>query len=282
MRPVMKTAIPLVLSISVLVGCGSSTPFDATATPAPAAEPITVEFGSIDAALAGAHRSQKNRDRDRYRHPRETLAFMGVQPNMTVIELWPGGGWYTEVLAPYVHDAGRLVAVLPEQRAADYRTFLATHPRIFDRVEVRTVVPPEQISFGPDGSADAVLTFRNVHNWEQGGYAEAMFAAAFRVLKPGGVFGVVDHRAPEGSPAAQNPESGYITEARVIALATGAGFALEDRSEINANPNDTHDHPEGVWTLPPVLRLGEQDRERYLAIGESDRMTLRFRKPAAE
>lgn len=273
----MKIA-PLFLSVlGPLVGCGSSTPFEGTAEPP---EPVTVEFGSIDAALAGAHRSQKNRDRDRYRHPRETLEFMGVQPNMTVIELWPGGGWYTEVLAPYVHDAGRLVAVVPERRAADFRTFLATQPRIFDRVEVHTVAPPEQLSLGPDASADAVLTFRNVHNWEMDGFAEGMFAAVFRVLKPGGIFGVVDHRAPEGSPAASNPDSGYLTEARVIALATGAGFVLEDRSEVNANPNDTHDHPEGVWTLPPVLRLGEVDRERYLAIGESDRMTFRFRKPA--
>jgi predicted methyltransferase len=251
---------------------------------APPAAPVSVEFGSIDAALAGAHRSEENRARDRWRHPKETLAFFGVQPGQTVIELWPGGGgWYTEVLAPLLHDDGQLVAVAADnQYLANYRAVLARHPNIYDRVELRVVNPPDSISFGPDASADVVLTFRNVHNWNENGYAEAMFAAAFRVLKPGGTYGVVDHRAPEGSPAAADPESGYITEARVIELATAAGFVLEERSEVNANPNDTHDHPEGVWTLPPTLRLGEQDRERYVAIGESDRMTLRFRKPAGD
>jgi predicted methyltransferase len=257
---------------ALLASCGGAS--------TPARTVVNVEFGSIDAALAGEHRSEANRARDRYRHPRETLAFFGIEPGMRVAELWPGGGWYTEVLAPLLHDDGQLTAVAAEGRFLQpYRDFLAAHPELYDRVEVATVTPPDNVSFGEEGAFDAVLTFRNFHNWVQGDFEDAVVQAAFRVLRPGGVFGVVEHR---GDPALDREgikRTGYVPEQFIIEAATRAGFVLEERSEINANPNDDHDHPEGVWTLPPVLRLGDQDREQYVAIGESDRMTLRFRKP---
>jgi predicted methyltransferase len=148
-------------------------------------------------------------------------------------------------------------------------------------VRTATFEPPTAIDLGPDGSADLVLTFRNTHGWVRDGVAESVFGAAFRVLKPGGILGVTQHRAREGADPVESAKTGYVPEAHVVALAEAAGFELEERSEINANAKDTKDYPEGVWTLPPTLRLGEQDRERYLAIGESDRMTLRFRKPTA-
>jgi len=283
----------------LLFACGAASPAPASveradpsagapsadrAQPPGAAAPVpsTPVFGSIDDALAGSQRSDESRARDVYRHPRETLAFFDVTPGKRVVELWPGRGWYTEVLAPLLHDQGSLRVVSPEGASLQgYRALLASRRDVFDRVEVVGVDPKGPLSFGPDGSADVVLTFRNLHNWISGGYADAVHAAVFAVLAPGGVFGVIDHRAPPGSSPEQTARSGYVSEEAEIALAQKAGFVLEARSEINANPRDTKDYPEGVWTLPPVLRLGDRDRDRYLAIGESDRMTLRFRKPAA-
>ncbi|MCA9606306.1 MAG: class I SAM-dependent methyltransferase [Myxococcales bacterium] len=242
--------------------------------------------GDLDAALAGAQRSAENRARDAWRHPRETLTFFGVEPTMRVIEISPGGGWYTEILAAYLRGQGHLVAAVPsaEGRRARYRqTFVdrqTAHPEIFGEVELVTFDTPEPIELGPDGSADMVLTFRNTHGMINDEAVEQAYQAFFRVLRPGGVLGVVQHRAdPEADPflAAQ---TGYVPEEFVIGVARRAGFVLEERSDVNANPNDDHDHPEGVWTLPPTYRLGDTDRAQYAAIGESDRMTLRFRKPA--
>ncbi len=241
--------------------------------------------GDLAAAIAGAQRSEDNRARDQYRHPQETLEFFGIQPDMRVVEIRPGGGWYTEILAPYLRGQGHLVAAIPsaEGSRAHYRQrFLdmqAARPDVFGEVEVATFDPPDAIDLGPDGSADMVVTFRNTHNMVNDGGAEEAYAAFFRVLRPGGVLGVVQHRAAEGADAQESAEKGYVPEAYVIQIAEAAGFTLEERSDINANPNDTRDYEEGVWTLPPVLRLEDQDRERYLGIGESDRMTLRFRKP---
>jgi predicted methyltransferase len=204
---------------------------------------------------------------------------------MTVVEIRPGGGWYTEILSPYLRGEGRLIAAIPsaEGSRARYRQrFLdrqEERPEVFGPIEVATFDPPDSLELGEDGSADMVVTFRNTHNMVNDGGAEEAYAAFFRVLRPGGVLGVVQHRAAEGADAEESAQKGYVPEAYVIQIAEAAGFVLEERSEINANPNDTRDYEEGVWTLPPVLRLGEQDRERYLAIGESDRMTLRFRKP---
>jgi predicted methyltransferase len=253
-------------------------PPSAATNAAPAVDPTAQ--GAIAAALAGPQRSETNRARDAYRHPAQTLAFFGLTPSAHVIELWPGGGWYSEVLAPVLRDAGSLSAVVPSgQGATNYRAFLATQPSVFDRVQVVEVQPPATLTLGPDASADMVLTFRNFHNWVSGGFAGELTAAVFRVLKPGGVYGVVEHRAKPGTTLEESKQSGYVSEEIIIDLATKAGFVLDARSEVNANPKDTKDYPDGVWTLPPSLRKKDIDREKYLAIGESDRMTLRFKKP---
>jgi len=249
---------------------------------------------AIDAALAGSHRSDANKARDRYRHPKETLEFFGLRPEMTVVEIWPGGGWYTDVLAPVLRERGKLYVAqygskppFPYQQS-EMDTLAAkmrANPDLY-----RAVTPSalnfftNELTIAPPGSADLVVTFRNVHNWFEEGYgppnaAELAFKAMFAALKPGGMLGVVDHRWPD--PATEDPraKSGYVSEQRVIALAEAAGFELAGRSDVNRNPRDTHDHPQGVWTLPPDLALGESDREKYLAIGESDRFTLKFVKP---
>lgn len=273
----------LVFALS-LIGCAHA---PNTETPAAAAA------GPFDAALAGDWREPKNIARDVYRHPRETLDFFGIRPDMTVLEIWPSAGWYTEVLAPTLREHGHYVGIVNAPEAAhtdrardsdrkrnqDLRDKLAARPDVYDRVDLREIDPgaPE---LGPAGSADAVLTFRNVHNWVMAGTEASMFEAFYEVLKPGGVLGVVDHRARVDQPPAEMKTSGYLPEEYVIALALKAGFRLDARSEVNANPNDTKDYPGGVWTLPPTLQQGDQDRDKYLAIGESDRMTLRFVKPA--
>ena len=283
------------LPLLLLAACGGSSqqapganepePATAAETAQPPAEqaaeqPATTEQ-ALPAILAGSHRSEQNRARDPHRHPAETLAFFGVQPTHTVVELWPGRGWYTEILAPLVRERGQLIAAAPTGNYLQpFKDFLASRPDLYDRVQLVEVTPPEQISLGPDNSADVVLTFRNLHGWVGNGYAAEVHAAVFKVLKPGGVYGVVDHRAAPGTTAEQTKKSGYVPEDVAIKLATDAGLVLDARSDINANPKDTKDHSEGVWTLPPVLRLGDTDREKYQAIGESDRFTLRFRKPA--
>jgi len=243
----------------------------------------------IAAALAGDWRSEKNRARDQYRHPAQTLAFFGVEPTQTLVEIWPGGGWYAEVLAPALNAHGHYVAVVPKpqsdsparvQRDNDkLRAMFAARPDLYSNAEVREAVDSNPV-LGPPESADVVLTFRNAHNWVMAGNEQAFFKAFYEVLKPGGTLGVVDHRADADQPPAEMKTSGYLPQAYVIALAEGAGFELVATSEVNANPKDTKDYAEGVWTLPPTLTLGEQDRAKYLAIGESDRMTLKFRKPA--
>jgi predicted methyltransferase len=244
---------------------------------------------TLDAVLAGKHRSEANRARDVYRHPAETLAFFGIEPDMTVVELWPGRGWYTEILAPYLREKGKLYAAhFPAASTSEYyqkglaafKAMLAANPALYDRVVVTELGPPDSVAIAPAGSADAVLTFRNMHNWMGQGNDVKVMQAAFAALKPGGVLGIVEHRAAPGATLEQVRDSGYMTEEMVIKAAEAAGFVLEGNSEINANPRDTRDHPKGVWTLPPSLALGDKDREKYLAIGESDRMTLRFRKPA--
>lgn len=245
----------------------------------------------VAAASVGDHRSKANIARNEYRHPVETLAFFGIGDGMTVLEIWPGGGWYTEVLAPALRDNGKLYIAnwdpnvpgqpqyrydLPKQMAATF----AANPGVYDQVGEVYWSPPESNSLGEAGSYDAVLTFRNVHGWVNSGEAQDVFNEFARVLKPGGVLGVVQHRAAEGTDPQATAKSGYVSEAWVKTLAANAGLEFEASSEVNANPKDTRDHPEGVWTLPPGLALGDTDRAKYEAIGESDRMTLRFRKPA--
>ncbi|MFK7988712.1 MAG: class I SAM-dependent methyltransferase [Sandaracinaceae bacterium] len=280
--------LSLVLALGACGGTAADTTSDDTVSDTTGDESappsaLDVPSGDLAAAIAGAHRSDDNRTRDAYRHPLETLTFFGIQPNMHVIEVRPGGGWYTEILAPYLRDQGELVAAIPsaEGRRAQYRQrFLdrqSSRPDVFGGLETVVFEPPAPIELGEDGSTDMVLTFRNTHNWVGDEGERQAFEAFFRVLRPGGVLGVVQHRAAEG--ADPQAGTGYVPEAYVIEVAQAAGFVLEESSELNANPNDTHDHPEGVWTLPPVYRLGDADRATYEAIGESDRMTLRFRRP---
>ncbi|MDH4126630.1 MAG: methyltransferase [Gammaproteobacteria bacterium] len=247
---------------------------------------------ALDAAISGDHRSNENRARDQFRRPRETLAFFGFRSDATVVEFSPGGGWYTEILAPALRDSGKLYAPHYDVNAGDYERGslgaflqkLGASPQLYDRVVVTAISDSNGEPIAPPGSADLVLTFRNVHNWLGAGGesgAIARFTEMFQALKPGGVLGVVAHRWPEAAtedPAAGN---GYVSEDRVIALAAAAGFEFVARSEHNYNPKDTHDHPNGVWSLPPGLEVDDTDKERYREIGESDRMTLKFRKPDA-
>ena len=249
------------------------------------------DVGSLlDNAIEGKHRASGNRARDSYRHPKETLLFMGIKPNMTVVEVWPSTGWWTEMLAPFLKNEGKYYAAwfateskgtpdYQKDREKGFDAMLTARPDIYGKVIKTKLLAPEFVDLAPKGSADMVLTFRNVHNWAKQGNTEAMFKAFYDVLKPGGILGVKDHRAKPGASLEAQAKSGYLTEEYVISAAEKAGFKLVEKSEVNANPKDTTDHPEGVWTLPPTLRLKEKDKDKYLAIGESDRMTLKFVKP---
>ncbi len=249
----------------------------------------TEAAAALDAALAGAHRSAANKARDQYRHPKETLLFFGLTPDMQVLEMLPGGeAWYTEILAPTLRDHGKLITVTPpgdssreyfRKSFADFNGKLDATPAVYDKVERRTM-RDEAITLGVADSLDMVVTFRSTHNWIRGGQLDAIYKAIFAVLKPGGILGIEQHRGRDDWDAAAKAESGYVPEAYLIKYLESVGFKLEGKSEINANPKDTKDYADGVWTLPPVLTLGDKDREKYLAIGESDRMTLKFRKPA--
>lgn len=272
---------------------GSIIALAAMSMPALAADTDAKSAATLDAAINGEHRSEENRARDRYRHPKETLAFFGFRPNMTVVEIWPGTGWYTEILAPALREEGKLYAAQYSANPAfgyqrryfgAFLTMLGSKPDIYRDVVVTHLGFPYELEVAPRESADLVVTFRNVHNWFGEGYgadyARLGFEAMFDALKPGGVLGIVDHRWPDAETEDEMAANGYISEERTIEFAEAAGFELAGRSDINRNPRDTHDHPEGVWTLPPSLALGEQDRDRYLEIGESDRFTLKFVKPA--
>jgi predicted methyltransferase len=242
----------------------------------------------LTAILAGDQRSSEERARDVYRHPKETLLFFGIRPEMKVLEVWPEPGWYTEILAPLLRAKGTyyagVIAVDPAnkhsvQRLEEFRAKLAARPDLYDRAVVVTF-PNDVGTAVPAGSLDMVLTFRNIHNWMYQGTAPQMFAAMFRALKPGGILGVVEHRGNPAVPQDPKAKSGYVNEDYAIKLIEAQGFRLEAKSEVNDNPKDTKDYEQGVWTLPPTYRLGDKDREKYAAIGESDRFTLRFEKPA--
>ncbi|MBP7335216.1 methyltransferase [Niveispirillum sp.] len=276
--------------MSLLLAAAISLPLSTVqAVEAPADQVANVPLPDLLAPiLAGEQRSDANKARDAWRHPVETLDFFGVEPGMTVVEIWPGGGWYTEVLGPLLNANGRYIAAGADPNGASAGTLagiqrfkdkLAADPSRYSNTQV-VAFGPKALDFVPAGSVDRVLTFRNVHNWMGAGWSEDAFKAMFKALKPGGVLGVVEHRANKDQPQDPKAASGYVREDHVIKLATDAGFKLVAMSEINSNPRDTKDHPKGVWTLPPTLSLKDQDRDKYLAIGESDRMTLRFVKPA--
>ncbi|MGN6225031.1 class I SAM-dependent methyltransferase [Pseudoxanthomonas sp.] len=277
---------PHSICLAVLLALGAP----ALAQAQDAATVATDAAASLDKVIKGDWRTPANVARDGYRHPAETLSFFRLQPDQTVVEITPGGGWYSEILAPYLRGHGQYVAAIVDPAAVaqgsgrDYQQRskdglekkFAASPALYDKTRVVAYSPSAPV-FGAPASADLVLTFRNVHNWRSAGQAEGMFKGFFDVLKSGGVLGVVEHRAKRDVPADDN--SGYVGEAQVIALAEAAGFRLDGKSEINANPRDTKDHPNGVWTLPPSNNHDPKDAEKYKAIGESDRMTLRFVKP---
>lgn len=280
--------------IATLSACSPSGEPAASSDSAPAATAASAEpsLSAVDAAIAGSWRDPANVARDVWRHPAQTLAFFAVSADQTVIEITPGGGWYSEILAPMLRENGHYVAAVMDPESAtsegakEYygkqietlKAKLASAPEVYGAPEIRAFDLAKPV-FGEPGSADVVLTFRNVHNWQRSQTAQIMFQGFFAVLKPGGVLGLVEHRA--NADVAAGDASGYVGQDQVIAMATAAGLVLEEASEINANPADGKDHEAGVWSLPPVMRLGDKDREKYAAIGESDRMTLRFRKPAA-
>lgn len=237
-------------------------------------------------AIAAPHRTPAMVERDKYRKPQAELELFGIKPTSTVVEIAPGGGYWTEILAPYLHDKGTYyTAITPRsasERAAQsydkWRKRLDDNKALYGNVKISefggNVFEP-----APAGSADLVLTFRNVHNWMSAGSADQAFASFFKALKPGGILGVEEHRASNDKPQDPKAESGYVREDYTIALAENAGFKYVGKSEILANPKDTKDYPQGVWTLPPTLALGDKDREKYLAIGESDNFVLKFEKP---
>ena len=244
---------------------------------------------ALQGAVSASTRTPANIARDKYRHPLETLSFFGVKPSHTVVEIWPGGGWYTEILAPYLSSGGgKLYAVAPDWGRSGIEKLKAANPALYGFIQVAEFPVFDQGGTRvADGTADVVLTFRNVHNWRMGyrredkrDYSAEAFRQAFAMLKPGGVLGIVDHRLPESASAERERTSGYIKTSTVRRLAEQAGFRFAGSSDVNANPKDMADWPNGVWTLPPSLQLGEKDRAKYVAIGESDRMTLKFVKPA--
>jgi predicted methyltransferase len=245
---------------------------------------------SLDRILAAEYRPAADRARDVYRHPKETLLFFGLRPQMQVVEIWPEPGWYTEIIAPLVKDQGKYYAALavprPDNpyvtaRTKAFEARFAAHPEIYGKIELTTFGPGAG-NIAPPGSLDMVVTFRNIHNWMAADWAPQAFAYMYKALKPGGILGVVEHRGNPELPQDPKAKSGYVREDEAIRLIESQGFALVAQSEINANPKDTKDYPQGVWTLPPVYRLGEKDKDTYAAIGESDRFTLKFVKPKSK
>jgi len=269
-----NTTRALVLGTGLLLGT-------ATAAAAEQFDPQLV------AAVHSNFRSAADKARDPYRHPLQTLSFFGLKSNMTVVELWPFGGWYTAILAPYLHDQGTLYEAAmdpnstdPEDKQANAQLagMLAAHPEAYGKVKV-TVLAAGKMQFAPDGTADMVVTFRNIHNWVWAGIQKDVFLAAFRALKPGGILGVEEHRNNDPAFVPRTSDQAYVGEQYAIDLIQSVGFRFVGQSNVNRNPKDTKDYPKGVWALPPTYADGAKDRARYAAIGESDRFTLKFIKP---
>lgn len=278
-----KTSVAITCLTLIILITGELAPYSARTAHAHDVQ------GLLDTVIQGTHRAEANRERDQYRHPKETLLFFGLRPDMTVVEISPANGWYTEIIGPLLKIQGQFYAAVPaltddmpgamKSRDAAYRQMLKSAPELYGEPTINTYYAPVPV-FAPDGVADLVVTFRNVHNWAKAGYTQSMFKGFYQALKTGGVLGVVEHRAKPGTPIPKQIESGYMTEQFVIEAATAAGFKLDRSAEINSNPLDSKDHPGGVWNLPPNLRgVAGSDKPKFRAIGESDRMTLRFVKP---
>lgn len=283
----------VILIVFLLTACGGSGPSDsANSDQAPAidndADAVVGEAPDLADIAAGDHRSAENRARNASRHPVETLKFLGLRPSSRVMEIWPSGGWYTEVIAPYVNESGKYYAAHwdPESEiefvrngVQRFKEKLAERPDLYGNVEMAVLMPPDLLSPVAPESVDLVLTFRNIHNWMGRNVDDEIFKVMYDALKPGGVLGVVEHRGNPNVPQDPKAASGYVNQDYAIKLAEKAGFALVDTSEINANPADTKDYEKGVWTLPPTFRAGDENKEKFAEIGESDRFTLKFVKP---
>ena len=277
MFAIQKPLLALLAGLLLVTACAMPSTRQATAQ-------------ALDNILADPHRPAADRARDRYRHPKDTLLFFGIRPEMSVLEVWPEPGWYTDVIAPLVRDRGKYYGAVMQADPASryvsarleaYRNKLASDPTLYGNASIVTF-PANGGDVVPPGSVDMVVTFRNLHNWiGQGGDDElkGVFKAVYTSLKPGGVLGIEEHRLPEAVPQDAKTSTGYVHESYVIRMAESVGFRLAAKSDINANPNDKADHKSGVWALPPTLANRDQDRARYQAIGESDRMTLKFVKP---
>lgn len=282
---------------ALLSGCGADPDQDAPQTQAiedagnaPQASEVIESGPRLADIVNGQHREEKNSARNSSRHPVETLEFFGIKNDMAVVEIWPAGGWYTEVIAPYLNENGKYIAAhwdpeseIPfiQKGISAYMEKLAAHPEVYGNVDMAVLMYPEKMDFVPPESVDMVVTFRNIHNWMARDFADDMLAAMYKALKPGGILGIVEHRGNPEVPQDPKAESGYVNQDYAIQLAESAGFELVATSEINANPLDVKDYETGVWTLPPTLRAGDVDREWYIAIGESDRFTLKFIKPGS-
>ena len=269
-----KLAAGLSLALLLLAACA-----------APSTRQETTE--DLTRILAGSQRPEEDRARDAYRHPKQTLLFFGIRPEMRVLEVWPEPGWYTEILAPLLRDKGKYYAAViaadpaspyNTKRLAAYRGELAAQPALYDRVQVVSL-PTDGGDVLPAGSLDMVVTFRNLHNWMAEGMASQVIATLYKALKPGGVLGIVEHRGNPAVPQDPKAKSGYVNEEYAIRLIEAQGFRLVAKSQVNSNPRDTKDYEQGVWTLPPSYRLGDKDHDKSAAIGESDRFTMRFVKP---
>jgi len=277
--------LPIVLAPAVAVTALAAAAVAVPGATVPAMRAPQLVEAAIGPLLDGPQRSAANRARDAYRHPVETLNFFGLKPTMTVVEITPSGGWYTEILAPFLRDHGHYYAAGSwpgteggAKAVAKFEAKLHADPGSYQNVTV-TSFGKDHYFIAPPGSADMVVTFRNIHNFYIGGYAPDAFAAFFAALKHGGILGIEEHRLPEDKPDVMQKTSGYMKVSTVKALAEAAGFKFVAASPVNANPKDTHDYPKGVWTLPPTYEEGDTDRAKYTAIGESDRMTLKFVKP---
>ncbi|MDN5938800.1 MAG: hypothetical protein L0H83_09065 [Salinisphaera sp.] len=282
----LRAATSLIVSVLMLAACA-----DGPSVLSQAAR--EAGYGRLVEIANGKHRSPENIALNKYRHPAQTLHFFGVKPNMTVVEVWPEDGWYTEMLAPYIQAPGQLYVAgyslqsvtVPQahiQAERQYVAKLRAHPQLYGQVKLTAMGPPLDWWVAPPGSADVVLTFRDVWTWIEGGYPRVVFEALYKALKPGGILGVVAYRAKPGTFITDIIKTGYVTKNIVLQNAAAAGFQYVGSSEINANPKDSKDYPAGVWTLPPILRLGDKNRQRYLEIGAPDRMTLKFRRPVQQ